>query len=278
MSRNIKKKRRSASVSAKIPWPVRIAICESAIRKQDEYIFKKIPRFVDLVVAATKSRVYKLGKTDSLESLCDEGCPQRELLYLLGMCENRGVSNAFEMTGFDSRELPKELMRIRECASTIYKLNLAEFGMFLIKPGNRTLFTFRPLALVLRQYSALVEHAVNFIGGKSDFYLSLAKALLVEFVHERTKEFHHAKVANLLTVKLGLGYSEVDHRNWRSKYLRRRKGYRPDPADSEVLRMKKNLMEVRAATFYRTDTLHPFKQHHRKQHRRKQGHAKLRPQ
>lgn len=246
---------------AKIPWPVRIAICESAIRKQDEWVFKNNPRFVDDVVAATETRVIEAGVTKSLDFLCDKGCPHRELLYLLGMCENRGVTNAKKMTGFNSRKLPKKLSGIRECASTIWKLNGGEFGQFLEYPENGPLNKFSPLALVLREYSALVNHAVDYIGGKSDFYLSLAKALLENFVHERTKHSHDEKVADLLSAMLGEDYSADNHRNWRKTYLRRREGYRPDPADSPSLRMKKTLLEVHAATGYRMDILHPGPQY-----------------
>jgi hypothetical protein len=37
-------------------WRFRFAMCESAIRKQDEYVFKHVPRFVDAVVQETENR------------------------------------------------------------------------------------------------------------------------------------------------------------------------------------------------------------------------------
>jgi hypothetical protein len=258
MPQSVKKKRRSTSAGAVIPWPVRIAMCESAIRKQDELLLKdgSPSPFVDLVVAETEARVKESGKSGSLEFLCIKGCPRRELLYHLGMCENRGVTNTVAMTGFESGELHKELKRIEGCAATIRGLNGDTFGEFGDYDERSTVYKFLTLPEMLLEYSALVKHAVKYIGGKSDFYLPLAKSLLVEFVYERTKDFHHAKVVDLLSVMLGSGYSELDHRIWYSKYLRRRKGYRADPADSPSLRMKKTLIEVHAAIIHRMDIHH----------------------
>jgi len=67
-------------------WPVRLAMCESAIRKQDEYVFKHVPRFVDIVVSRSESRIKeaiennelavgKYGKrtVNPLNFLCEEG-------------------------------------------------------------------------------------------------------------------------------------------------------------------------------------------------------------
>lgn len=104
-------------------WPVWLARCESAIRKQDEYVFKHAPRFVDMIVKATLVRVEKNGQTQTLDAMCERGCPRDELLYLLGMCENRGVTNALKMTGFDSDKLPQRLREIEECAAVIRQLN-----------------------------------------------------------------------------------------------------------------------------------------------------------
>ena len=263
-AQKIKKNRRSASTDVKIPWPVKITLCEYVICKHDEWVFKNDPRFVDDVVAATEARVIADEKMDSLEFLCKKGCPRRPLLYFLGMCENRGVTNALKMTGFDSEDLNKQLKRMTKCASTIEALNarrFGHFGHFVGFPEHFALCKFLLLPSMLREYSAVVKHAVDFIGGKSDFYLSLAKALLEKFVHRCTKEFHDEEVVDLLSVMLGEEYSAVRHRNWRSKYMKRRRGYRPDPADPLSLRIRKTLLEAQAAVLYRMGALHPGAKH-----------------
>jgi len=40
-------------------WPVRLAMCESAIRKQDEYVFREAPQWVDTIVETTAAHVKK---------------------------------------------------------------------------------------------------------------------------------------------------------------------------------------------------------------------------
>ena len=70
--------------------------------------------------------------------------------------------------------------------------------------------SFLQLPACLDEYASLVKHASKYLGGKSDFYLSLAKAALVNFVRERTKDDHPKDVANLLSVMLGEEYGEVE--------------------------------------------------------------------
>ena len=107
----------------------------------------------------------------------------------------------------------------------------------------------------------LVEHAVRYLGGKPDFYLSLAKSLLVSFVLERTSKNHHKSVSDLLSVMLGLQYGEVEHRVWYSTYLDRLHNYRPaTPNESFNLQGTKQLLEIQAARFYRMDCYHSAKQ------------------
>jgi hypothetical protein len=270
LAREIKKNRRSASKDDKIPWPVKITFCEYAICKHDEWVFKNAPGFVDDVVAATEARVIAVEKMGSLEFLCEKGCPRRPLLYFLGMCENRGVTKAVKMTGFDSEDLNKELRRIRKCVSTIEALNarrFGDFGHFVGFPEHFALCKFLLLPSMLRDYSALVKHAVHSFGGKSDFYLDFAKAVLVKFVHRCTKEFRDEKVVDLLSVMLGAKYSAIRHRNWRSKYLKRRRGYRPDPTDPPSLRITKTLLDMQAAVLYRMGGLHPGAKHLRPKRR-----------
>ena len=115
-------KQRQIASAGKDGWPVYLAMCASAIRKQDEYVFKRSPRFVDIIVKATSVRVEKNGQTQTLDAMCERGCSRDELLYLLGMCENRGVTNALKMTGFDSDKLPQRLREIEKCAAVIRQL------------------------------------------------------------------------------------------------------------------------------------------------------------
>jgi len=249
-------------------WPVRLAICESAIRKQDEFVFKHASRFVDIVAKATSVRVEKNGQTYTLDAMCERGCPRVELLYLLGMCENRGVTNALKMTGFDSHKLPQRLGEIEECAANIKRLNGhaveegwggTEFGKVLemarVKRGM--IASFLQLPDCLHEYASLVKHASKHLGGKSDFYLNLAKAALVNFVRERTNDDHPKDVADLLSVMLGEEYGEVEHRVWQGKYQDRLTHYQRGPNDSPRLRAMKTLLECEAAVLYRMDTLHP---------------------
>jgi hypothetical protein len=259
-------------------WPVRLAMCESAIRKQDEYIFRGASWWADTIVEDAATHVKKNRQTSALDKLVAQGCPRREFLYLLGMCENRGVTNALKMTGYDSVELRKQLRVLRECASVVWRVNGhdvpegrdgTEFSKFLgmatVKQSTgttrSTLATFLQLPMYLREYASLVEHAAKYLGGKSDFYLSLSKALLVRFVHLHTKAYHDMEVANLLSAMIGPEYGEVEHRIWRSKYLRRFRTYRPDPNDSSSMRAKKTLLECEAAVSYRMDIGHPGKRH-----------------
>jgi hypothetical protein len=264
-------------------WPVHLAKCESAIRKQDKYVFRRVPRFVDEVVEATAAHVKKNRQTCALDFLCEQGCPQRELLYLLGMCENRGVTNAVKMTGFDPAELRKKLRDLRACADAIWKLNGhaepqglggTEFGQLLemAEVKRSTLANFLQLPIYLREYASLVDHAFKYLGGKSDFYLNLAKTLLVRFVRERTNKDYNKEVAKLLSVMVGLEYGDVEHRVFRGKYEKRFMHYRPDPTDSPSLRAKKTLLECVAAILYRMHTLHTGDQH-----LRQEGRTVLRP-
>lgn len=265
-------------------WPVNVALCEVAIHKQDEYIFKEAPSFVDEVVKATAAKVDNNHQTGTLDYLCRKGCPRRELLYLLGMCENRGITNCTKMTGHSSDELRNLLKDVRGLADDLWALSGYEFGRFLEMEERSTLFGFLRLPEMLHEYSALVHHAVKYLGGKSDFYLHLAKALLVQFVSTHAKGAYDAKVASLLSVMLGVDYGEVHHRMWRSKYEKRRRSYRSEfnsptprlgailfepnvPSQSPWLRAKTNLLECHAAILYRMDILHPGKQHLRKKGR-----------
>lgn len=248
-------------------WRVRLALCESAIRKQDEYVFKHVPRFVDIIAKATSVRVEENGQTSTLEFLSERGCSRRELLYLLGMCENRGVTNALKMTGYNSARLKQRLREVEACAAALERINGhavregwggTEFGKFLemAQVKHSTLASFRQLPLQLREYASLVEHAARYLGGKSDFYLSLAKALLASFVRERTHDDYHKEVADLLSIMLGEQYGRIEHGVWRNLYQERLTHYRPDPQDPPSLRAKKTLLECEAAIFYRNDVLH----------------------
>jgi hypothetical protein len=197
-------------------WPVRLSFCESAIRTQDQRMFREVPRFIDMIAEDTAARVKKNRQAETLEFLCKQSCPRRELLYLLGMCENRGVTNALKATGYDSSELKRKMRDLRKCANAVWQINGyavrnhwggTAFAMFLEmaaekngKPG--TLAKFLDLDTDLEEYASLVEHAARYLGGKSDFYLNLAKALLVNFVQAHTNKNHDKAVADLLSVML----------------------------------------------------------------------------
>lgn len=249
-------------------------MCESAIRKQDEYVFKHVPRFVDEVVEQTENRIREaiknnelaIGKSgkrnvDPLKFLCDKGCPRRELLYLLGMCENRGVTSSIKMTGFDSEELTKLLGAIRILAHNLRSLSRHEFGSYLECEERSTLFRLLQVPQMLDEYASLIKHAIEFIGGKSDFYLHVARARLLSFVKERAGKPYDAHVARLLSVILGAEYGKDNHRVWRDKLENTLLHYEPDPADSPSLRAKKTLLECHAAICYRMDVYHPGKQY-----------------
>lgn len=270
---NDTKRKRKASDGNKV-WRVRLAMCESAIRKQDEYVFKHSPRFVDIIVKHTSVRVQKNGQTETLETLVKR-CPQRELLYLLGMCENRGVTNAMRMTGYDSDKLPQKMRDLKQCAAVIERVNGhavpegwggTEFGKMLEmsqekRGGVGRIGSFLQLPTCIRDYASLVSHATKYLGGKSDFYLSLAKAILVNSIREHTGDDHPKEVANLLSVMLGLEYAEVEHRVWQNNYSERFNQYQPDPSDSSSLRAMKTLLECDAAILYRMDVLHSGTKH-----------------
>ena len=112
MAEKSERKHRQKTSKSESGWPVRFAMCMSAVRKQDECVFQRSPGFVDEVVRITEVRVGEAIKTNELapagiegnteinafDFLCKQGCPKRELLYLLGMCENRGVAKASKMT------------------------------------------------------------------------------------------------------------------------------------------------------------------------------------
>jgi hypothetical protein len=251
-------------------WAVRLATCESAIRSQDEQMLKSSPKFADIVVKATETKIRENQVADVVEELERKGCPKRELLYLLGMCENRGVGNSLGMTGFDPERLRTQLRRIHQAGKKIEKINGAdvpehwsgtEFGKFLEfaqakdgKPG--TIAEFLRLPAMLNEYVSLVEHAAKYLGGKSDFYLNVAKAVLVRFVRQHTGRYHHGKVARLLSVMLGVEYIQPNHLVWFESYRQRRQHYSPDKEDSPALRAKKTVLEREAAIFYRMDILH----------------------
>jgi hypothetical protein len=270
-------KRKQKASDGKSGWRVRFAMCESAIRKQDEYVFKHVPRFVDAVVQETENRIQeaiknnelaigKYGKrnVDPLRFLCDQGCPRRELLYLLGMCENRGVANSLKLTGFDSESLNNLLDDVRAVADNLWTLSGYEFGAYLEIEERSTLFSLLRVPEMLREYASLIEHAVDFIGGKSDFYLHLARARLLGFVKMHTGKPYDVHVARLLSVMLGDEYGNVNHRVWRDKFENTLAHYQPDPDDSQTLRAKKTLLECHAAIFYRMNILNPGKQYLRK--------------
>jgi hypothetical protein len=251
-------------------WPVRLTTCESAIRWKDKEMFESVPNFVDIVVKTTEIKVRKNQAASVVEELQRGGCPKRELLYLLGMCENRGVGNSFGMTGFDPERLRTQLRRIRQAAKKIERINGAdvpqhwggtEFGKFLgfaqEKNGKPSAIAeFLRLPAILNEYVSLVEHAAKYLGGKSDFYLNVAKAVLVLFVWQHTGQYHHGKLARLLSVMLGPEYGQPDHLVWFGSYQQRLQHYRPDREDSPALRAKKTLLECEAAIFYRMDILH----------------------
>jgi len=255
-------------------WPVNLAECEAAVCDQDEYVFRVVPRFVDSIIEATVKRVLAEGQEQTVDFLCKKGCPRRRLLYLVGMCENRGVTNAYSMTSYRSQELRRKLKAIKKCSKIVSRLNGhdvpakwggTEFAKFLgmaevNTDGANAIAVFLKLPTFLDEYSALVEHAVLYLGGKSDFYLNLAKILVVDFVQKYTKANHDRWTADLLSITCGLEYGESEHRVWRNAYSKRFKNYRPDPADSATLRAKKTLLECEAAVFYRMDVLLPSPQ------------------
>jgi hypothetical protein len=123
-----------------------------------------------------------------------------------------------------------------------------------VKPSAIT--EFLRLPDMLNEYVSLVEHAAKYLGGKSDFYLNVAKAVLVRFVWHHTGQHHHGKVARLLSVMLGPEYLQPNHVVWFGSYQERLQHYRPDREDSSALRAKKTLLECEAAIFYRMDILH----------------------
>jgi hypothetical protein len=119
-----------------------------------------------------------------------------------------GVTNALKMTGFESDKLPQRLREIEKCSAVIRQLNGhavvegwggTEFGKVLemarVKRG--VIANFLQLPACLDEYSSLVKHASKYLGGKSDFYLSLAKATLVNFIREHTKDDHPKDARNL---------------------------------------------------------------------------------
>jgi hypothetical protein len=233
-------------------------------------MFKTVPSFVDMIVKATETKIRNNQAASVVEELRKKDCPKRELLYLLGMCENRGVGNSFGMMGFDPERLQTQLRRIRRAAKKIETINGAdvpprwgatEFGKFLEyaqeKNGKPSAITeFLRLPDMLNEYVSLVEHAAIYLGGKSDFYLNIAKAVLVRFVRQHTGQYHHGKVAMLLSVMLGPEYLQPNHLVWFGSYQQRLQHYRPDREDSPALRAKKTLLECEAAIFYRMDILH----------------------
>jgi hypothetical protein len=244
---------------------VNLAACEEAIRRQDNYVLKEAPRWVDLVVKFAEEQVEKNEATESLEALTSASCSRRELLYMLAMCENRGVTNALKMTGYESGDLKKKLRHLREASDIAARFNgfgssETEFGKFLdmATDKNKSLVgKFIDLPTSLSEYVSLLEHSVKYLGGKADFYLSLAKAALDDFITKHTGQHYDSDVTCLLSVMLGPEYEEQKHRVWRSSYKKRLKNFHPDPSDSPSLREKKTLLECEAAIRYRMDVLHP---------------------
>ena len=171
MSAKNQTKRQQKTRDGENGWPVRLAMCEAAIRKQDEAVFKGNSYFVDEIVRVTEARVREANKTkalalsgktkktqtDAFDFLCERGCPRRELLYLLGMCENRGVTNSVKMTGYDAEELRKILCVLRTRADALWAVSCYEFGRFLEAEERSTLFGFLRLPEMLLEYSALVD-------------------------------------------------------------------------------------------------------------------------
>ena len=64
---------------------------------------------------------------------------------------------------------------------------------------------------------------MRYIGGKSDFYLNLAKAMLVQFVRNHTEGYHDVAIAKLLSVMLGTGYGEAAEGSHRSRTVQGRR-------------------------------------------------------
>lgn len=253
-----KRKPRPKQTAADGDWSVRFDLCESAVRFQDEYRLEHDQPLVDAAEGLMEARIKEAGQSDSLILLCDKGCPRRELLYLLAMCENRGLSRTDIMLGRNSVAMRKSLKKIEACADDVAHLLCdGELGRILATEENSTLFDFVNLPTELQEFAALVDHAVKYIAGRHDFYLNIAKARLVNFVLKHTGKHHHKEVANLLWVNLGGEYGEVEHRIWHSNYLDRAERFRASPEDSPSLRAKKNLLECRAAILLRFDVQHP---------------------
>lgn len=239
-------------------WPVRFDLCESAVRFEDEYRLKYDPPLVDAGVKYMEARVKEEGQSETLDILVNQGCPRRELLYLLAMCENRGLSKTEMMVGHNSVALRLALKKITKCADMVSDLICGgEFGRLLELPEESTLFRFLNLPTELQEFATLVDHAVKYIAGRNDFYLHIAKARLANAVLKHTGKHHHKHVANLLSVNVGDGYAEAEHRVWHSTYLDRIERFQSDPEDSPAVRAKKNLLECRAAILLRLDVRHP---------------------
>ena len=201
----------------------------------------------------TLLKIEEQSAMGSFQDLCKAGCDHTDLLYLLGTCENRGVQSTVKLTGYDSEELTIKLKMIRECARTLEEINKRELG--LIIQDTRHFKKHDRLPVVLHEYAGLVEHAARHLGGKTDFYLHVAKGRLIHYVREKTGAYHDKEVAETLAAVLDSAYSESDHRGWRNTYHKRISDYTREAGDTPALRAKKTRLEMRAASLYRSDTI-----------------------
>lgn len=194
-------------------WPVNLKRAAATIRVLDKEHPLLHEPFVAEFRAEAEAMIKANGATRFLERLVKAGCPKDPLLYLVRQCENRGVKTAQNLTGYRSTEVKAKIRQMRRTADVIAEINKREFGLFL---SDRAHFrTHERLASYLREYAALLEHALNYLGGKQDFYLNLAKAALVDFVKEHTKAFHDGLVAELIASVLDSdGYSELGIHFW----------------------------------------------------------------
>jgi hypothetical protein len=235
------------------PWPVKFLKAEEAIWCYDEFLRDKMPDVINRIANQTKLRIEEQNAMGCFHKLCKAGCHHTDLLYLLGTCENRGVQSTVKLTGYDSEELTIKLKMIRECAQTLEEINTREFGLFI--KDRRHFKQHDRLAVTLRQYAGLVDHAARHLGGKTDFYLHVAKGRLIHYVREKTGAYHDKEVAETLAAVLDSAYSESDHRGWRNTYHKRISDYTREAGDTPALRAKKTRLEMRAATLYRSDTI-----------------------
>jgi hypothetical protein len=233
-------------------WPVNFLMAEDATWGYDQFIREQMPGILAGIANHARQKIEHHNAMGSLHKLGTAGCDDTELLFLLGACENRGVQSAIKLTGYDSEELTAKLKLMVTCAQVIAEINRREFGL-LVK-DRRHFRQHERLSSTLRQYRALVEHAVKHLGGKTDFYLHVAKGRIIHYVREHTGSYHDSEVSELIAAALGSHYTEEDHRGWRIAYHKRIQTHSRG-ADTPVLRMKKTLLERRAANLYRSDSI-----------------------